>query len=125
MSLLLVFILQTIASFIDRLLLPQYMGGGKKVKKTKVRLAHELPKRRKIAIQEALAAHQTEDRPEWDRSANWGNIKLFRKTIKPGSIRTISLPLLEVDLGDPWPIPVTVLHGVRRTNNYDIRRHTW
>ena len=40
------------------------MGRGKKVKKTKVRVAHELPKRRKMAIQEALAAHQTEDRPE-------------------------------------------------------------
>ena len=44
------------------------MAGRKKVKKTKVRVAHELPKRRKIAIQEALAAHQTEDRPEWDRT---------------------------------------------------------
>ena len=89
------------------------MGDRKKVKKKKVRLAHELPKRRKMAIQEALNAHKTEDRPEWDRSANWGNIKLFRKTIKTGTLRTISLPLLEVDLGDPWPIPVTVLHGVR------------
>lgn len=89
------------------------MGKGKKVKKTKVRVAHELPKRRRMAIQEALAAHQTEDRPEWDRGAEWGNIRLFRKIIKPGTIRTISLPLLEVDLGDPWPIPVTVIHGIR------------
>ena len=89
------------------------MGKDKKVKKTKVRVAHELPKRRKMAIQEALAAHQTEDRPEWDRGAEWGNIRLFRKIVKPGTIRTISLPLLEVDLGDPWPIPVTVIHGIR------------
>ena len=89
------------------------MGRKKNVKKTKIRVAHELPKRRKIAIKEALAAHQTEDRPEWDRSAEWGNIRLFRKIVKPGTIRTVSLPLLEVDLGDPWPIPVTVIHGVR------------
>lgn len=89
------------------------MGRGKKVKKTKVRVAHELPKRRKMAIQEALAAHQTEDRPEWDRSADWGNVRIFRKIVKPGTIRTISVPLLEVDLGDPWPIPVTVIHGIR------------
>jgi predicted deacylase len=89
------------------------MGKGKKVKKTKVRVAHELPKRRKMAIQEALAAHQTEDRPEWDRGAEWSNIRLFRKIVKPGTIRTIPVPLLEVDLGDPWPIPVTVIHGVR------------
>ena len=89
------------------------MGARKKVKKTRVRLAHELPKRRKIAIQEALAAHQPENRPDWDRGADWANIKMFRKTIKTGTIRTVLLPLLEVDLGDPWPIPITVIHGVR------------
>ena len=89
------------------------MGDRKKVKKTRVRLAHELPKRRKIAIQEALAAHQTENRPDWDRTADWANIKMFRKTIKTGTIRTVLMPLLEVDLGDPWPIPITVIHGVR------------
>ena len=37
------------------------MGGKKSADKTKVRVAHELPKRR-IAIKEALEAHQTEDR---------------------------------------------------------------
>ena len=66
--------------------------------KAKIRVAHELPKRRRIAIKEALDAHQTEDRPEWDRSAEWGNIRLYRKIIKTGTIRTISLPPLEVDL---------------------------
>tara|TARA_B100000900_G_scaffold88258_2_gene71819 strand:+ start:34304 stop:35629 length:1326 start_codon:yes stop_codon:yes gene_type:complete len=89
------------------------MGGKKRADKAKVRVAHELPKRRRIAIKEALEAHQTEDRPEWDRGAEWGNIRLYRKIIKPGTIRTISVPLLEVDLGDPWPIPVTVIHGER------------
>ena len=89
------------------------MGGKKRAGKAKVRVAHELPKRRRIAIKEALEAHQTEDRPEWDRGAEWGNIRLYRKIIKPGTIRTISVPLLEVDLGDPWPIPVTVIHGER------------
>ncbi len=89
------------------------MGGNKKSKKTKVRLAHELPKRRKIAIQEAMDAHKTENRPDWDRISEWGNVRLFRKIVKPGTIRTISVPLLEVDLGDPWPIPVTVIHGTR------------
>ena len=46
------------------------MGGKKSADKTKVRVAHELPKRRRIAIKEALEAHQTEDRPEWDRGAD-------------------------------------------------------
>ncbi len=58
------------------------MGGKKKVKKKKVRLAHELPKRRKIAIQEALNAHKTEDRPEWDRSADWEISNYFVKPSK-------------------------------------------
>ena len=89
------------------------MGAKKSRRKTKVRVAHELPKRRRIAIQEAMNAHKLEDRPDWDRSAEWGNVKFYRKTIKPGTMRTISMPLLETDLGDPWPIPVTILHGVR------------
>ena len=91
----------------------QCMAGRKKTKVRKVRVAHELPKRRKIAIEEAMKAHQTEDRPDWDRSSEWGDIRFFRKRIKPGTLRTVSLPLLDVSLGDPWPVPVTVIHGSR------------
>jgi hypothetical protein len=89
------------------------MGGKKKVKKTKVRVAVEMPKSRRMAIEEAMASHQPEDHPEWDRGAEWGDVRFYRKRIKPGTLRTIKLPLLEVELGDSWPIPVTVLHGVR------------
>ena len=46
---------------------PTTMGKRKKKTIRKVRVAHELPKRRKIAIEEAMKAHKTEDRPEWDR----------------------------------------------------------
>ena len=63
------------------------MGAKKRADKAKVRVAHELPKRRRIAIKEALDAHQTEDRPEWDRSAEWGNIRLYRKIIKKNQSR--------------------------------------
>ena len=89
------------------------MAGRKKTKVRKVRVAHELPKRRKMAIEEAMKAHQTEDRPDWDRSSEWGDIRFFRKRIKPGTLRTVPLPLLDVSLGDPWPVPVTVIHGSR------------
>lgn len=89
------------------------MGSKKGPRKAKVRVAHELPKRRRIAIQEAMNAHKSEDRPEWDRSADWGDTRFYRKKIKPGTMRTVSLPLLETNLGDPWPIPVTVIHGTR------------
>ena len=37
----------------------------------------------------------------------------IEKIIKPGTMKTVHLPLLETDLGDSWPIPVTILHGIR------------
>ena len=89
------------------------MAGKKRKAKAKIRVAHELPRRRRNAIQEAMAAHKLEDRPEWDRSAKWSNTRFYRKIIKPGTMRTMHLPLLETDLGDSWPIPVTILHGKR------------
>ncbi len=78
-----------------------------------IRLAHELPKKRRIEITKALEQHKTEDRPEWDRDAEWGEVRFYRKKIKPGAIRTVEFPLLNVSLGDEWPIPVTVIQGNR------------
>ena len=82
-------------------------------KKRRVRVAHELPKTRRMAIKKALQEHESEDRPDWDRSSDWGVARFLRKRIKPGEMRTIMLPLLNVDMGDSWPIPVTVFHGAR------------
>ena len=82
-------------------------------KKRKVRVAHELPKTRRLAIKKALAEHESEGRPEWDRISNWKDIRFLRKRIKKGEMRTVMMPLLNVDMGDSWPIPVTVFHGVR------------
>jgi len=87
------------------------MGG--RGKRKPIRLAHELPKKRKMEISKALEQHKSEDRPEWDRDADWGEIRFFRRKIKPGTMRTVHLPLLNVTLGDQWPIPITVLHGNR------------
>ncbi len=89
------------------------MARRKKKTVRKVRVAHELPKRRRMVIEEAMKAHQTEDRPEWDRSSGWGDIRFNRKRIKTGTLRTIHLPLLNVSLGDAWPVPVTIIHGSR------------
>lgn len=89
------------------------MAAKKPRKKAKIRVAHELSKRRRNAIEQAMNAHELEDRPEWDRGAEWSDIRFYRKIIKPGTMRTIHLPLLETDLGESWPIPVTILHGIR------------
>lgn len=82
-------------------------------KKRRIRVAHELPKTRRIAIKKALEEHESEARPEWDRTSDWKDIRFLRKRIKIGEMRTIHMPLLDVDMGDSWPIPITVFHGVR------------
>jgi len=82
-------------------------------KKRRVRVAHELPKTRRLAIKKALAEHESEARPEWDRTSDWKEIRFLRKRIKTGEMRTIEMPLLNVEMGDSWPIPVTIFHGVR------------
>ncbi|MAM36488.1 MAG: hypothetical protein CL988_04905, partial [Euryarchaeota archaeon] len=89
------------------------MAAKKPKAKKKIRVAHELPRKRKNAIQEAMAAHKLEDRPEWDRTAKWTSTRFYRKIIKPGQLRTVEMPLLNVSLGDKWPISVTIIHGKR------------
>ena len=86
------------------------MAGQKK--RRVIKTAHEIPKRRKRAIEEALAAHEPSNNPEWDRGAS-GAPALHAKTIAPGTFRTVHVPLLNVSMGDQWPIPVTVFHGSR------------
>ena len=82
-------------------------------KKRRIRVANELPKTRRLAIKKALEEHESEARPEWDRSSEWGDARFLRKRIKVGEMRTVHMPLLDVDMGDSWPIPITVFHGVR------------
>ena len=87
------------------------MPGQKK--RRVIKTAHEIPKRRKRAIEEALAAHEPSNNPDWDRGAEWGPLRFMRKKITPGAFRTVHVPLLNVSMGDQWPIPVTVFHGSR------------
>ena len=86
---------------------------ARKTKRKPVRIAHELSRTRRKAIEKALAEHQIEDRTEWDRNADWSDFRFYRKLVKRGTIRTIDLPLLEVSIGDPWSTSVTVIHGRR------------
>ena len=85
----------------------------KKKKGKPVRIAHELSRNRRRAIQKALTEHQVEDRAEWDRGSEWSDYRFYRKLVKKGTIRTIELPLLEVTIGDPWSTSVTIIHGKR------------
>ena len=69
-------------------------GRKKKTSVKKVRVAHELPKRRRTAIDEAMKAHQTEDRPEWDRHPNGAMSGFIENASSSGTLRTVHLPLL-------------------------------
>ena len=46
---------------------------ARKTKRKPVRIAHELSRTRRKAIEKALAEHQIEDRSEWDRNADWSD----------------------------------------------------
>ena len=82
-------------------------------KKRRVRVANELPKTRRLAIKKALDEHESGGRPDWDRSSDWKDIRFLRKRIKTGEMRTVHMPLLDVDMGESWPIPIIVFHGKR------------
>ena len=82
----------------------------KSVKKT-VRVAHEMSADRRKEIKKALKEHDAGRRDEWDRSSGQKSHSIIRKRVKPGQMRTIMIDLLEVDMGESWPIPVTVIHG--------------
>ncbi len=84
----------------------------KSVKKT-VRVAHEMSADRRKEIKKALKEHDAGRRDEWDRSSGQKSHSIIRKRVKPGQMRTIMIDLLEVDMGESWPIPVTVIHGRR------------
>ena len=46
-------------------------------KKRRTRVAHELSKLRREKIKKALAEHESEARPDWDRGVEWSDVKLF------------------------------------------------
>ena len=75
---------------------------GKKTSRKKVRLAHEIPQKRRKMIEKALADHEREPHPEWDKGAEWKSFTFQRKKVEPGTFRTIDFPLLEVTIGDSW-----------------------
>jgi len=77
-----------------------------------IKIANQIPQSRRKEIERAL-----EDVPEspkkWSRGAGPLNHSFLRKRIKPETIRNLHYDLLDVDIGESWPVPVTILHGSR------------
>jgi predicted deacylase len=77
-----------------------------------LKVSNQIPLKRRREIKRALDAHEP-SRPEWDRLSGTKQHRFFGKRIKPGTIRQIEFPLLDVKLGDSWPTSVTIIHGHR------------
>ena len=85
-----------------------------KTKKVKVMVAHEMPSSRKNQIKLAMEKHvSNSDNSKWDRISGHKSHKFLNKRIKPGTMRTFKMPLLDVKIGDDWATSVTVIHGSR------------
>ena len=76
-------------------------------------VAHEMSRDRRRAIRVALELAEDQEHLEWDRSAEWGIHRVVRRPIRPGSMRTIEMPLLDQNMGDSWPIPISIIRGSR------------
>lgn len=78
-----------------------------------LKVSNQIPQERRDKIEKALSKSKRRRRKEWDRAGGAKQHRIAKKRIKPGTIRKISLPLLDVSLGDDWKTPVTVIHGAR------------
>ncbi len=77
-----------------------------------IKIANQIPKSRRREIEKALEDVSGSPK-KWSRSSGPMNHSFLRKRIKPGSIRNLQYDLLDVEIGESWPVPVTVLHGSR------------
>ena len=71
-----------------------------------------MPAGRREDVKAAMKG-QSKEKPQWDRINGSKPYRFDRKTVKPGTLRTIKLKLLDVTIGDPWPTSVCILHGKR------------
>ena len=77
-----------------------------------IKIANQIPKRRRMEIEKALG-EVTETPAKWSRNGGTKNHNFLKKRIKPGTIRHIEYDLRDVDIGESWPVPVSVVHGSR------------
>ena len=77
-----------------------------------LKVSTQIPPKRRKEIAKALESHE-QGRPDWDRVSGAKQHRMLGKRIKPGTIRQIKFPLLDVTMGDAWPTTVTVIHGRR------------
>ena len=77
-----------------------------------LKVANQLPQKRRKEIEKALESKVPSPKI-WSREIGSKTHLFNRKRIKPGAIRKTEYNLLDVEIGDEWPIPVTIIHGSR------------
>lgn len=65
-----------------------------------------------MEIEKALG-EVSETPTKWSRNGGTKNHNFLRKRIKPGTIRHTEYDLLDVEIGESWPVPISVIHGSR------------
>ena len=77
-----------------------------------LKVANQIPQNRRKQIEKAL--EKGSKTPEkWSRSSSWKSHRIGGKLVKPGTVRHIEYDLMDVEIGESWPIPITIIHGAR------------
>jgi predicted deacylase len=77
-----------------------------------LKVSNQIPKSRRLEIEKGLE-ESTKISTKWTREGGVSNHNFLRKRIKPGTIRNLHFNLLDIEIGESWPINITVVHGVR------------
>lgn len=84
-----------------------------KKQKSTLKVSNQIPKERRATIEKSLSKAKRRKRQDWDRAKGAKQHRIANKRVKPNTIRRISMPLLDVNLGESWDTPITVIHGAR------------
>ena len=77
-----------------------------------LKVSNQIPASRREEIEKALEGnHGTPSR--WSRKDGPKFHRFLRKRISPGTIRQLEFDLIDVEIGESWPVPITVIHGAR------------
>ena len=77
-----------------------------------LKVANQLSQKRRKEIEKALERKSSSPK-KWARGLGSKTHLFDRKRIKSSSIRKLDFSLLDVQIGESWPIPVTIIHGSR------------
>ncbi len=83
-----------------------------KRRRSHLKVVNQIPKRRRQEIEDS-GQEETSTPEKWSRQSGQGKHKIERRSVKPGEVRTVPFNLIDSEIGESWPIPITVVHGIR------------